>query len=154
MNIVKSTRKYEAWMAGHCAIVPGDLRRKPRLMRRNLFTFFRGTFYRWMQLWPRVCADIADAPSVTAVGDLHIEISGTWRDVEARLAWGVNDFDECARLPYTNDLVRLMTSALLAARGASLHLSARAVLGAILEGYRESLRKGGNPFVFDGHYSS
>jgi uncharacterized protein (DUF2252 family) len=123
-------------------------------MRRNAFTFFRGTFYRWMQLWPRVCPDLADAPVVTAVGDLHIENFGTWRDAEGRLAWGVNDFDECARLPYTNDLVRLMTSALLAARGASLHLSARAVLRTILEGYGGSLWSGGNPFVFDGHYAS
>jgi len=152
MNIAKATRKYEGWMAGHCAIVPGDLRTKHRLMRRNVFTFFRGAFYRWMQLWPSVCPDVADAPTVTAVGDLHVENFGTWRDVEGRLAWGVNDFDECARLPYTNDLVRLMTGALLAARGGSLRLSERAICRSILEGYGWCLFEGGNPFVFDGHY--
>jgi uncharacterized protein (DUF2252 family) len=32
---------------------------------------------------------------------------GTWRDLEGRLCWGVDDFDESYWLPYTNDLVRL-----------------------------------------------
>jgi len=31
---------------------------------------------------------------VLAVGDLHVENFGTWRDAEGRLIWGVNDFDE------------------------------------------------------------
>jgi len=36
---------------------------------------------------------------VLAVGDLHVENFGTWRDAEGRLIWGVNDFDEAWRLP-------------------------------------------------------
>ena len=52
-------------------------------------------------------------PKVLAVGDLHIENFGTWRDSEGRLVWGVNDFDETWRLPYTQDLVRLTTSTLI-----------------------------------------
>ena len=39
---------------------------------------------------------------------------GTWRDAEGRLIWGVNDFDEAARMPYALDIVRLATSAVLA----------------------------------------
>jgi hypothetical protein len=38
----------------------------------------------------------AGAPVVTGVGDLHVENFGTWRDADARLVWGVNDFDEAA----------------------------------------------------------
>src|SRR5262249_12834270 len=152
MNIGKATRKYEAWMAGHIAIVSSDLRGKHKLMRRNPFVFFRGTFYRWMQLWPRVCRDLAGAAVVPAVGDLHVENFGTWRDAEGRLVWGVNDFDECARLPYTNDLVRLMASAMLAARVDSLHLPGPVVCRAILEGYVDSLTRHGIPFVFDGQH--
>ena len=60
---------------------------------------------------------LARAPRALAVGDLHVENFGTWRDVEGRLIWGINDFDEAWRLPYTNDLVRLATSALLAEMG-------------------------------------
>jgi uncharacterized protein (DUF2252 family) len=51
-----------------------------------------------MQAWPEVCPDLAKAPKVLAVGDLHVENFGTWRDVEGRLVWGINDFDEAAAL--------------------------------------------------------
>ena len=53
---------------------------------------------------------ISKATRVLAVGDLHLENFGTWRDAIGRLAWGINDFDEAYPLPYTNDLVRLATS--------------------------------------------
>ena len=49
-----------------------------------------------------------------AVGDIHIENFGTWRDEEGRLVWGVNDFDDAAEMPYALDLVRLAASAVLA----------------------------------------
>ena len=65
---------------------------------------------------PRYLPRIGDAPSVLAVGDIHIENFGTWRDEEGRLVWGVNDFDEAAEMPYVLDLVRLATSAALALR--------------------------------------
>jgi uncharacterized protein (DUF2252 family) len=152
MNFAKATRKYETWMAGQVSLVPADLREKHKVMRRDPFVFFRGTFYRWAQQWPQVCRDVADAPVVTAVGDLHVENFGTWRDAEGRLAWGINDFDECAPLPYTNDLVRLMASAMLAARRAKIHLPAPVICRAVLEGYFASLTGGGIPVVFDGQH--
>jgi uncharacterized protein (DUF2252 family) len=40
------------------------------------------------------------------VGALHVENFGTWRDIEARPIWGINDFDEATTLAYTNDLIR------------------------------------------------
>src|SRR4029453_17751347 len=150
MNLAKATRKYETWMAGHVSLIPADLREKHKVMRRDPFVFFRGTFYRWAQQWPQVCRDVADAPVVTAIGDLHVENFGTWRDAEGRLAWGINDFDECAPLPYTNDLVRLMASAMLAARRAKIHLPAPGICRAVLEGYFASLTGGGIPAGVDG----
>ena len=95
-------------------IVPADLALKHTRMAEDLFQFLRATFYRWMQVWPQVCPDLARAPRVLAVGDLHVENFGTWRDKEGRLIWGVNDFDEAYPMPYTNDLVRLAVSAHLA----------------------------------------
>jgi len=83
-------------------------------MAEGLFAFFRATFYRWIQCWPAVCETENEAPQVLSVGDIHVENFGTWRDAEGRLIWGVNDFDEAWPLPYTNDLVRLATSALIA----------------------------------------
>ena len=80
-----------------------------------------------------------------SVGDLHIENFGTWRDAEGRLVWGVNDVDEACRLPYTNDLVRLGTSAMLAADHGLFALTRRAVAGANLDGNPTSHERRGRP---------
>src|SRR5271169_1528049 len=136
MNIVDATRDYEAWVEQRLDLVPGDLRLKHRLMAQRPFPFLRATFYRWMQLWSAECGALARAPKVLAVGDLHIENFGTWRDSEGRLVWGINDFDEAYPLPYTIDLVRLATSALLAQRDGMLALSPRLVATNLLAGYR------------------
>lgn len=149
MNVLKSTRHYEIWLSSHTPIVKADLRLKHRRMAEAAFPFLRATFYRWMQLWPEVCPDLAAAPKVLGVGDLHVENFGTWRDVEGRLVWGVNDFDEAAMVPYTNDLVRLATSALLAIEGGHLSLKAKDACGVILDGYRKSLAQHGLPFVLE-----
>ena len=71
---------------------------------------------------------------MVAVGDLHIENFGTWRDHDGRLAWGVNDLDEIDLLPYTIDLVRLGTSALMAIREHHLTLTEAAACESILWG--------------------
>ena len=113
------------------------------------FPFLRATFYRWAQLWPEVRADLAKAPRVLAVGDLHLENFGTWRDVEGRLIWGVNDFDEAYPMAYTNDLVRLAVSAHLAIAASHLALTTQAACKSILTGYREGLEEGGKPFVLE-----
>ena len=89
---------------------------------------------------------------MVAIGDLHVENFGCWRDVEGRLAWGVNDFDEVAALPYTFDLLRLGASALLAVREGHLPLAEREVSDLVLEGYLESLASGGKPFVAGTHH--
>jgi uncharacterized protein (DUF2252 family) len=152
MSVRAATRRYEAWLAQTVPLVRADLRLKHRLMMADPFSFMRATFYRWAQLWPEVCRELVHAPAVLAVGDLHVENFGTWRDAEGRLIWGVNDFDETVTLPYTQDLVRLATSALLAAEEARISVSARRACAAILDGYAESLRRGGGPAVLAEHY--
>jgi uncharacterized protein (DUF2252 family) len=149
MNIVKSTDRYEAWLSAHTTIVQADLRLKHQRMAEGAFPFLRATFYRWMQIWPEICPDVANAPHVLGVGDLHVENFGTWRDVEGRLVWGVNDFDEAALVPYTNDLVRLAASAVLAIEGGHLSLKAKDACSVIIDGYRKSLAEHGQPFVLE-----
>jgi uncharacterized protein (DUF2252 family) len=118
-------------------------------MRESTHVFLRGTFYRWMQLWSERCAQLEDAPRVFGVGDLHIENFGTWRDENNRLVWGVNDVDETCRIPYTLDLVRLATSALLAIREGHLAITGRSACDAILDGYGSSIDAGGKAFVIE-----
>lgn len=152
MKIVKATKKYEAWLGRATPLVKADLELKHRLMAEATFPFLRATFYRWCQLWPEVCPELSRAPKVLAVGDLHVENFGTWRDVEGRLVWGVNDFDEVCPMPYTIDLVRLAASAMLAAASERLKLSRRTVCDAILSGYADSLESGGRPIVLGEHH--
>jgi hypothetical protein len=147
MNVVKATRQFEDWLGQHTDIVQKDLRLKHANMKAEVFPFLRATYYRWAQVWPKVCPDLAKAPQVLAVGDLHVENFGTWRDVEGRLIWGVNDFDEAHPMAYANDLVRLAVSAYLAAEAGRLSLKGKDICDSILEGYREGLSEYGRPFV-------
>ncbi|MDP9172181.1 MAG: DUF2252 domain-containing protein [Acidobacteriota bacterium] len=147
MNIRQATSAYEEWMRTCCRIVEADIRFKHDQMRKEPFLFFRATYYRWAQLWPDLCGDLAGAPRVLAVGDLHIGSFGTWRDSEGRLCWGVDDFDEAWPLPYTNDLVRLAASAKTVAGVGQLTTKPRPACEAILEGYTKTLQSGGSPFV-------
>jgi hypothetical protein len=147
MNIVQATREYEAWLGKRIVMIQADLRAKHQHMAADPFSFFRATFYRWMQLWPEHCQDCGEAPEVLGVGDLHVENYGTWRDTEGRLIWGINDFDEAFVLPYTIDLVRLTTSAWLAIELEHLAMAPADAAIAILDGYTTGLTSGGLPFV-------
>jgi Uncharacterized protein conserved in bacteria (DUF2252) len=151
MTINQATTSYETWMRRCTTVVDAHLRRKHRQMRDDLFCFLRGSFYRWIQLWPAVCRDLQKAPQVLAVGDLHVGSFGTWRDAEGRLCWGVDDFDESYPLPYTNDLVRLAASAKLMIDAERLAITLKEACGAILDGYRRTLRDGGCPMVLAEH---
>ena len=152
MDVTEATRLYERWLAARVPLLRGDLDLKHRLMSADVFSFLRASFYRWAQLWPGLCAEAVRAPAVLAVGDLHVENFGTWRDAEGRLIWGVNDFDEAVTLPYTQDLVRLGSSALIAIEESRLTLSARRACESILEGYTQSLREGGGAAVLAERY--
>lgn len=145
--ITDATRSFERWLGQHVRLRRDDLDFKHRQMAADTFSFLRATFYRWAELWPEEVPEVADAPRVLAVGDLHLENYGTWRDVEGRLVWGVNDFDEATTLPYTADLVRLATSAGLAAAEGHLGINLKEACAAILNGYSSSLKAGGRPMV-------
>jgi uncharacterized protein (DUF2252 family) len=146
-TFVAATGEFEGWVAKQVEIVASDLALKHQHMAEAVFPFLRATFYRWAQLWPLVCPDLARAPFVMAVGDLHVENFGTWRDAEGRLVWGVNDFDEAWPASYTVDLVRLVTSAYLAIADQHLTVSRREAWDAIESGYRDAVSKGGAPYV-------
>src|SRR5256885_11619135 len=147
IGIVEATARYEAWLAQRIPLVKPDLQHKHRAMSAGIFPFPGATFYRWAGRWRAVASDAAAAPTVLAVGDLHVENFGTWRDAEGRLVWGVNDFDEAWPLPYTNDLLRLATSAVVASEYHDLRIDAKEAVSAVLDGYREALAKGGSAFV-------
>jgi uncharacterized protein (DUF2252 family) len=147
MNIIEATRSYEAWVSRQTPLVPQDIRLKHKAMREDLFSFFRATYYRWAQIWPETCPELAKDAVALAVGDLHVENFGTWRDADGRLVWGVNDFDEVHSLPFSHDLTRLAASAWLAADAGELSIEPDAACEEIVRGYRACLGAGGRPLV-------
>ena len=139
-TIHQSARQYEDSLREqlHGDVLEQDLAKKHDKMREGAFVFLRATYWRWAETILDVCPDLAGGTQVLAVGDIHLENYGTWRDVEGRLAWGVNDFDEAAEMPYALDLVRLAASAMLG-RGRR-RVTDEEICAAILKGYRQGLR--------------
>jgi uncharacterized protein (DUF2252 family) len=89
------------------------LAQKYQKMRKNAFTFFRGTchlFYR--DLPPDSIFNIA--PTVWICGDLHLENFGAYKGDNRQIYFGIDDFDEGVLAPCTWDIARLLTSIFLA----------------------------------------
>jgi len=149
VNAVEATDAYERWLRTQLgAVLDDDLERKHERMAESAARFLRGTYYLWLsRVEKEAPPELLQAPELLAVGDLHVENFGCWRDVEGRLAWGVNDLDELATLPYTFDLLRLCTSAVVAVREERLPLHEREVCAVVLDGYHHGFEHGGEPFV-------
>lgn len=151
-DIRGSVRAYEAWMRDRLglAIIEADLAAKTAKMQEGPFTFLRATYWRWAETVLAACPEFAGATAVLAVGDVHLENFGTWRDAEGRLVFGVNDFDEAAPMPWPLDPLRLLTSALLAARITD-KAQARTTAELLLAGYAEGIAKPGPILLDHGH---
>lgn len=148
MRIAAANREYESWLRQELRgdVVTSDLKEKREKMRESAFAFLRATYWRWAETILEVCPDLAGAPAVLAVGDTHLENFGTWTDDEGRIVWGVNDYDEAAEMPYILDLVRLATSAALAATPARLSL--KTICISLFDGYRAGI-EAPQAFVLD-----
>ena len=136
LDINEATKSYEVWPLTSATVIhQKHLLRKHEKMKKDLFAFFRATFYRWTQLWPNACAEFTKAPMVLSLWRSACRKFRLLARKEGRLAWGVNDFDEAFPLPYTNDLVRLAAGALLAIAENQIALKTKEACEAILAGY-------------------
>lgn len=135
----QSLSDYEAWLSNELQgeLVTDDLDRKHRKMHGDAFAFLRATYWRWAEIICDVRPELAGMPQVLSIGDTHLENFGTWRDVEGRLVWGANDFDDAAIMPYGLDIVRLVASAILAQPHDGI--SGRAIAELVLAGYMRGL---------------
>ncbi|MBR0776861.1 DUF2252 family protein [Bradyrhizobium diazoefficiens] len=138
MRFRDDNAEFETWLRKQCPVVEDDLVYKHKRMRKSAFIFLRATYFRWARRIETVCPALKAAPRVLSVGDTHTENYGTWRDLEGRLVWGINDFDEAAIMPYPFDLVRLATSARLAE---DVAIGNGEVADVIIEGYEQGLKQ-------------
>ncbi|MEO9320715.1 MAG: DUF2252 family protein [Nitrososphaera sp.] len=147
-SIVQSTLEYEEFLRRSILLVEDDLTLKHIRMRESKFLFFRATYYRWAELFPKLFPKLMDVPRLACVGDVHVENFGTFRNSKGLLEWGINDFDEVDSLPYLNDLLRLSASAIIAISEDKLAITPIKACQAILDGYLRRIRRGSiKPFV-------
>jgi uncharacterized protein (DUF2252 family) len=111
-------------------------------LRKNAFTFFRGTCHLFYQDLPTSLTTLP-APVVWICGDLHLENFGTYKGNDRQIYFGINDFDEGALAPCTWDITRLITSILLAVDNLNLDRSTGKKLANIyLNSYANTLAIG------------
>jgi hypothetical protein len=151
VNIIESTLFYESWLADQTDLQNKRLDAKHAGMASGPFPFLRATFYRWLQRWRKECSNLHARHNdvLLAVGDLHVENFGVWRDSRNRLVWGINDFDEACQVPFTLDLVRLATSIVLAAEAAQIEAPLDQVSQFLLAGYDDGLKAAGEPILLE-----
>ena len=82
MRIKKATKKYETWLAKNLTIVPADLALETHPHGCGYFSI---SACHLLSLGAGVAASLpgfGTGAEVLAVGDLHVENFGTWRDKE------------------------------------------------------------------------
>jgi len=86
MPIRGANQAYEKWLSAQLGgdVVESDLARKQKKMADNPFGFLRATYWRWAETILDVCPKLRNAPQVLAVGDIHLENYGMWRDDDGR----------------------------------------------------------------------
>ncbi len=93
---------------------PRFLRLKYRRMAHDPFSFFRATNHLFARSWSEIHPpDVG--PAVLLCGDLHLENFGAYRTDQGDFRFDINDFDDALVAPCSLDLVRCVTSILLAA---------------------------------------
>jgi uncharacterized protein (DUF2252 family) len=80
LDVVGLTVAYETWLSAQIPVVGLDLAVKHEQLASSPLRFLRGTYYLWLCRMPSLLPELADRPRVVAVGDLHAENFGTWRD--------------------------------------------------------------------------
>lgn len=112
---------------------PEGLSRKVAALTSNEFSFFRGTapqYYR--RLFAEMPEGLKNAPKTMLQGDVHIENFGAIPGKQA-LKYGMTDFDEAIKGPASVDVVRGMSSIVVAAG------EKPGLLKAFLKGYTKGL---------------
>ncbi|MBL8540162.1 MAG: DUF2252 family protein [Betaproteobacteria bacterium] len=121
---------------------PERLTLKYQAMRTNPLAFLRGTCHLFYDALPRARV-LREAPAAWICGDLHVENFGTYKADNRQVYFDLNDFDEGALAPCTWDLLRLVLSALIAARCLGLRGKARRALGSsLVSAYADALTLG------------
>jgi len=109
-KVVESIRSFNAGRD------PERLAMKYAHLRASPFVFLRGTCHLFYDRLPHD-AVLAGAPAGWLCGDAHLENFGSYKGDNRLVYFDLNDFDEAALAPVTWDLVRFLSSVLVAGDG-------------------------------------
>jgi len=77
---------------------------------------------------------VRGSPGLLAVGDLHVENFGTWRDIEGRLVWGITISMKSAACPIPSTWSAWPPAPHIAIDAGELQIAHRDACAAILGG--------------------
>jgi uncharacterized protein (DUF2252 family) len=121
---------------------PERLAMKYRKMRESPFVFLRGTCHLFYRRLPKAPV-LAAAPPVWVCGDLHLENFGSYKGDNGLVYFDISDFDEATLAPLSWDLLRFLTSVLVAARDMNATgPQARSLAKSFIEAYAKALATG------------
>ncbi len=141
MNAVETIRNFNAGRD------PKRLAMKYTNLRKSPFVFLRGTCHLFYERLPEARMRVK-APLVWACGDLHLENFGSFKGDNRLVYFDINDFDESALAPASWDLVRFLTSVLLAADDLKADAGeARTLCDAFVRAYAAALAAGSPRWV-------
>jgi uncharacterized protein (DUF2252 family) len=120
---------------------PERLALKYAAMRTSASAFLRGTCHLFYEDLPKSPL-LKNAPPVWACGDLHLENFGSYKADNRLVYFDINDFDEAALAPCTWDVLRLLTSILVANQTLAVtrpqaHMLCRSFLAAYVTAIQE-----------------
>lgn len=136
---LSSTEKILRYNAGRD---PERLLLKYRAITSNAFSFLRGTCHLFFEQLPEHPL-LQDAPAAWICGDLHLENLGSYKGDNRLVYFDMNDFDEAILAPCSWEILRLLTSILIAAPGLSIKRADAVELArACLHSYADALAGG------------
>lgn len=106
LTIVEKIQEYNK------GLLPAKVARKYKLLLENPFRFFRGTNHLFYEDLSQ--AIIPDSPVCWICGDLHLENFGSYKGDNRLVYFDLNDFDETILAPVGWEIVRVVTSILVA----------------------------------------
>lgn len=122
---------------------PQRLAIKYAKMRASAFGFLRGSCHLFYQRLPRQ-GSFETAPLAWCCGDLHLENFGSYKGDNRLSYFDINDFDEACLAPLSWDVVRFLTSLVLAAPewGLARDKDVGSLCLGYLDAYMEALMQG------------
>jgi len=115
---------------------------KYKAMSANVFRFYRGTCHLFYE--DLAAANALRASPVTWIcGDLHIENFGSFKGNNRQVYFDLNDFDEAILAPAAWEVVRMVTSILIAFDGPGLkNNEAKKIAQLFLNSYSSTIKNG------------